>query len=63
MSDIEYTDRLRMSSGINITLLRDLCPTYLTKFLIEGSNDVSTVMNQELFTHVFKLIKSTHRFI
>jgi hypothetical protein len=52
-----------MSSGINITLLRDLCPTYLTKFLIEGSNDLSTVMNQELFTHVFKLIKSTHRFI
>jgi hypothetical protein len=33
-----------MSSDINITLLRDLCPTYLTKFLIEGSNDLSTVM-------------------
>ena len=48
---------------INITLLRDLCPTYLTKILIEGSNDLSTVMNQELFPHVFKFIKSTHRFI
>jgi hypothetical protein len=49
---------------INITLLRDLCPTYQTKILIEGSNnDLSTVMNQELFTRVFKFIKSTHRFI
>jgi hypothetical protein len=34
----------------------------LSKILIEGSNDLSTVMNQEQFTHVFKLIKSTHRF-
>jgi hypothetical protein len=48
---------------INITLLQDLSPTYLTKILIEGSNDLTTVMNQELFTHVFKFIKSTHRFI
>jgi hypothetical protein len=44
--------------GINITLLRDL-----VKIIIEGSNDLSTVMNQELFTHVYKSIKSTHRFI
>jgi len=44
--------------GINITLLRDLA-----KIIIEGSNDLSTVMNQELFTHVYKSIKSTHRFI
>ena len=48
---------------INITLLRDLCSTYLTKILIEGSNDLSTVMKQELFTHVFKFIKSTCRII
>jgi len=48
---------------INITLLRDLCPTCLTKILIEGSNDLSTVMNEDLFTHVFKFIMSTHRFI
>jgi hypothetical protein len=53
-----------LGPDINITLLRDLCPTYLTKIFIEGSNDdLSTVMNQELFTHVFKFIKSTHRFI
>ena len=49
--------------NISITLLWDICPTYLTKIPIEGSTDLTTVMNQELFTHVFKFIKSTHRFI
>ena len=44
-------------------MYENLSPTYLTKILIEGSNDLTTVMNQELFTHVFKFIKSTHRFI
>ena len=47
---------------LNITLLRDLCPTYLCKILIEGSEDLSVNTNLNLFECVFTFIKSTKRF-
>ena len=68
-SKIEYTEhyllkcsrpRITLLLNVKHSICPDLFPTYLTKILIEGSNDVSTVMNQELFTHVFKFINSAH---
>ncbi|VDI74910.1 Hypothetical predicted protein [Mytilus galloprovincialis] len=47
---------------INIAMLRDLCPNYLSKILIEGSDDLSDDTNLELFECVFRFIKSSNRF-
>jgi hypothetical protein len=38
---------------LNITLLRDLCPTHLSKIMIEGSDDLSVNINHKLFECVF----------
>ncbi|CAG2205733.1 unnamed protein product [Mytilus edulis] len=47
---------------INIAMLRDLCPNYLSKILIEGSDDLSDDTNLEMFECVFRFIKSSNRF-
>ena len=47
---------------LNITLLRDLCPTHLSKIMTEGSDDLSVNINLKLFECVFQYIKSTKRF-
>ncbi|CAC5359724.1 unnamed protein product [Mytilus coruscus] len=58
---------LRLETGIacqllNIAMLRDICPKYLSKILIEGSDGVSDDTNLELFECVFRYIKSSNRF-
>jgi hypothetical protein len=47
---------------LNITLLRDLCPTHLSKIMTEGSDDLSVNNNHKLFECVFQYFKSTKRF-
>ncbi len=47
---------------INISLLRDLCPTYLTQILLEGSDDLTVNINSRLFECVYRYIKMTKRF-
>jgi len=47
---------------LNITLLRDLCPTHLSKIMTEGSDDLSVNINLKPFECVFQYIKSTKRF-
>jgi len=47
---------------LNITLLRDICPTHLRKIMTEGSDDVSVNINLKRFECIFQCIKSTKRF-
>ena len=39
--------------ALNITLLRDLCPTHLSKIMTEGGDDLSVNINHKLFECVF----------
>jgi hypothetical protein len=39
---------------LNITLLRDLCPTHLSKIMTEGSDDLSVNINHKHFECVFQ---------
>ena len=47
---------------LNITLLRDLCPTHLSNITTEGSDDLSVNINHKRFECVFQYIKSAKRF-
>ena len=61
-SDLLTSLRDILCPNVSINLLLQLCPTYLTEIILEGSTDLTTNENFEIFKATFTFIENSNRF-